>query len=99
MCDEQAKGLLINWADIDIDYQLTYQKWHNCEHIIERVTIPGFCNGRRYRGTERPEHFIMLYETKDSGVLGGEHYLHSLNNPTPRTRDAIKRFRNPVSTT
>ncbi len=45
-----SKGLMGFWADIDEDYVLRFQEWHNYEHIPERVGIPGFNAGRRYRG-------------------------------------------------
>ena len=35
------------WTDIDEDYVLEFQKWHNCEHMTERTSIPGFHVGRR----------------------------------------------------
>ena len=44
-----ATGLMAFWSDIDDDYVLRYQEWHNCEHVPERVAIPGFLRGRRYR--------------------------------------------------
>jgi len=40
----------------------------------------------------------MFYETLDSKTLGSEPYLHSLNNPTPWTRESISHFRNTVRT-
>jgi hypothetical protein len=64
--------------------------------MIERVTIPGFYVGRRYEGVDRPGYYLMFYETSDSKVLGSEPYLRSLNNPTPRTREAITHFKNTV---
>ncbi len=92
----EPKGLLAIWADVGEDYQLTFEKWHNCEHMPERVTIPGFYVGRRYRGMDQDGHYLMFYETSSSKVLGDEPYLHSLNHPTRRTREAVARFRNPA---
>ncbi len=42
-----ATGLMIIWADIDLNYVLRFQEWHNCEHVPERMSIPGFLRGRR----------------------------------------------------
>ena len=96
MEQREQKGLLAIWADLDVDYQMTFEKWHNCEHMPERVTIPGFYVGRRYRGMDNDGHYLMFYETSSSKVLGDKPYVHSLNHPTPRTREAVARFINPA---
>jgi hypothetical protein len=94
MTQTEPKGLLAIWADIDADYQLEYLKWHNCEHMTERVTIPGFHVGHRYRALEEGREFFMVYETDTADVMKSEPYLHCQNNPTPWTRESISHFRN-----
>ncbi len=89
-------GLMAFWASIDPDYVLRYQQWHNCEHIIERVSIPGFREGRRYRVIGDSPQFLMFYETDGPAVLGSEAYLAALNAPTDWTREALRHFRDPV---
>lgn len=39
MRQERTKGLLAIWADSDEDYRAEFEKWHQCEHTAERVTI------------------------------------------------------------
>ena len=90
----EAKGLLVLWSDIDEVHRMEYQKWHNCQHMTERVTIPGFHVGRRYRGIGQAQDFLMTYETDDAGVLKSEPYIRSLNNPTPWSREIIRYLRN-----
>ena len=90
-----SKGLMGFWADIDEDYVLRFREWHNCEHIPERVGIPGFNVGRRYRGLDGAPMFFMFYETDDPAVLGSEAYLSALERPTPWTRESLTHFRNP----
>jgi hypothetical protein len=89
-------GLMVFWADIDADYALRYQQWHNCEHMPERVAIPGFREGRRYRAMDGRPHFLMFYETESTGVLASPAYMAALNAPTEWTREALTHFRNPV---
>lgn len=89
-------GLMAFWADIDPDYLLRYQQWHNCEHMPERVAIPGFREGRRYRSMADEPHFLMFYETESTGVLASPAYLAALNAPTDWTREALTHFRKPV---
>ncbi|MGF1622424.1 MAG: hypothetical protein ACFCUR_17670 [Rhodomicrobiaceae bacterium] len=93
---DASRGLMAFWADIPEDNLLDFQKWHNCEHMPERVSIPGFNRGCRYRGWDGRSHFLMFYETATADVLGSEAYLSALNAPTPWTRRALQYFRNPV---
>jgi hypothetical protein len=91
-----SDGLLAFWADVDEPYLLRYQQWHNCEHIPERVSIPGFLVGRRYRASNAERMFFMFYETVDIGVLTSEAYVGALNRPTPWTRESLQHFRRPL---
>lgn len=92
---DYGRGLMAFWADIDSDYLLRYQQWHNCEHVPERVSTPGFRRGRRYRGLSGAAHFLMMYETDSPAVLASAPYMAKLDAPTPWTREALTRFRNP----
>lgn len=95
---EDGHGFMGFWSDIEPAYHLTYQEWHNCEHMPERVSIPGFVEGRRYRGTGDGPAFFMCYVTESPDVLRSEAYLAALNRPTPWTQEALTRFRNPART-
>jgi hypothetical protein len=90
-----ADGFMGFWSDIDSDYRPRYREWHNCEHIPERISIPGFIEGRRYRALNGGPTFFMCYITENPGVLSGEHYLAALNRPTPWTKEALTHFREP----
>ena len=96
MAEEVKKGLLAIWSDVDPDYRVQFQKWHNCEHIGERVTIPGFFVGRRYQGIGEAPNFLMCYETDESNVLASAPYLHAVNHPSPWTKEVIAHSRNIV---
>ncbi|MGR3311815.1 DUF4286 family protein [Roseovarius indicus] len=91
-----ATGLMAFWADIEPGYVLRYQEWHNCEHVPERVSIPGFLRGRRYRAEDGTPHFLMMYETEAPEVLSSDAYLAALNAPTDWTREALTYFRHPT---
>lgn len=91
---KESKGLMGMWADIDAGDVLGFQEWHNCEHIPERVSIPGFNTGRRYRGMNGAPTFFMVYETDEAAVLASAPYHQRLNNPTPWTRESVAKFKN-----
>ncbi len=95
---KDATGLMAFWADVEADYVAEFRRWHNCEHVPERVAIPGFRVGRRYRGIGRAPMFLMSYETDDPAVLRSDAYLERLNSPTPWTRKSTAKFRNSVRT-
>jgi hypothetical protein len=89
-----AMGMMAFWTDIDEDYVLRCQEWHNCEHMVERTGIPGFLVGRRYRGMGDAPMFFITYETTDSPVFKSQAYMDRLNNPTPWTTEALTHFNN-----
>ena len=91
---KEARGLLAIWADVDKDHLIEFQKWHNCQHVMERVSIPGFHVGRRYRGVGEAPDFLMYYETDDSKVMASKPYQHAINNPTSWTQEMIIHLRN-----
>jgi hypothetical protein len=91
-----AKGMMAFWTDIDDENLLEVQKWHNCEHMTERVSIPGFIVGRRYRGVDDAPTFFITYETRDTDVLQSDAYLQALNNSTPWTKHALTFFKNNI---
>ena len=89
-----AQGMMAFWTDIDVDYLLRFQQWHNCEHMVERTGVPGFLAGRRYRGTGDAPLFFISYETTDSAVFKSRAYMERLNSPTPWTQEALTHFKN-----
>jgi hypothetical protein len=98
MARTAPQGLLAIWANVDAEYETAYLQWHNCEHMAERVSIPGFHVGHRYRAIEASRKFFMVYETDTADVMRSEPYLQSQNNPTPWTRQSIGHFQDTLRT-
>lgn len=95
MAHAEPAGLMAFWADIDSDYETRFLEWHNCEHMPERVSVPGFREGRRYRDLDGSPRYLMMYFTENADVLGSDGYMVRLNDPTPWTRVSLGHFRNP----
>ena len=95
MTHGEPAGLMAFWADIDSDYEPRFLEWHNCEHMPERVSVPGFREGRRYRGLGGSARYLMMYFTESAGVLASDVYTERLDHPTPWTRESLGHFRNP----
>jgi hypothetical protein len=89
-----GEGAVAIWNDIAEAGRAAFYAWHLHEHMPERVGIPGFVRGRRYRAadaTTRPE-FFTLYETLSLQVIQGTDYLSRLNAPTEWTRATTAHF-------
>ena len=92
-----GQAVVAIWNDVAPEGRDQFYEWHNHEHMPERVGIPGFLRGRRYRAVEAAAEYFTLYEAENASVLTGPHYLKRLNDPTPATRIVIPNyFRNMV---
>lgn len=86
-------GVLI-WNDVTDEGRDAFYKWHNGEHMPERMEIAGFVRGRRYANPGQSPEWFTLYEATSLDVLVSKDYLSKLNNPTPATTETLKHFRN-----
>lgn len=89
-----GEGAVAIWNGIAEEGRKDFYDWHLHEHMPERLGIPGFLRGRRYRAADKetqPE-FFTLYETSTFEVTQGLDYLNRLNAPTPWTKRATSHF-------
>ncbi len=91
-----GRGALVIWHGITPEGEADMIRWHNTEHIPERVSVPGFLRGRRYRDVGRPRQYLDLYETESVETIRSAPYLERLNNPTPWTSRVLPHFRDTV---
>jgi hypothetical protein len=100
-------AFLALWNDVDSDVEADYERWHTLEHVPERVGIPGFLAGRRYRSDAagQPRYFT-LYEVSDTGVFDSAAYRDVIEHPTswsavmrPRLRNVARATCETVSST
>lgn len=88
-----GKGALAIWNGITAEGADDFYRWHNTEHMPERVGVPGFLRGRRWVSTARPHDYFTLYETESVDTIRSAPYLARLNDPTPWTRRVLPHFR------
>jgi hypothetical protein len=50
----RGKGAIAIWNGLAADGEDDFYRWHNTEHMPERVGVPGFLRGRRYLSTPGP---------------------------------------------
>ena len=91
----RGSGFLALWNDFDPAREAEYECWHTFEHVPERVGIPGFLSGRRYRASERSENqYFTLYELESLAALGGPDYAEVVDHPTTWSTAMRPSFRN-----
>jgi hypothetical protein len=74
---------LAMWWDVAADVREEFEHWHSHEHFAERLSLPGFRRGTRWRSAARDGGFFVMYELADYAVLSSPAYVQRLNAPTP----------------
>jgi hypothetical protein len=85
-------GILAVWNDCAQGADLDYENWYVREHLVERLSIPGFLTGRRYEALCGDRQFFTYYETEDPATLASPLYRQRLENPTAWTRRIMPSF-------
>jgi len=80
--------------NIPPEHEEEFNRWYNTEHIKERVDIPGFFSGRRYRSLEGEPKYFALYELEEPDVVHRPAYTQVRENPTPWTHKMEAIFQN-----
>jgi hypothetical protein len=92
----EGKAALAMWWDMSADRLDEFQDWHSHEHFRERLAIPGFHRGTRWRNADGGEGIFQMYELEDHAVLSSPAYLARLNSPTPWSLKMMPLHRNMV---
>ena len=64
-----GEGAIAIWNGISDEGRADFYAWHLSEHMPERVGIPGFLRGRRYRAaddTKRIQNFLHYTKRRPS---------------------------------
>ena len=86
-------GCFIAWYDLQAGGESEHDHWHTHEHMIERVAIPGFRRGMRYRSLLSSPRLCIIYQVDDLTTLASPAYLERLNNPTAWTSASMPLIR------
>ena len=82
-------GILAIWHDCTAGSEDTFEHWYQSEHLIERVSVPGFGVGRRYEAIAGDRQYFTYYEVDSPDVLTSGAYVDRLNDPTPLTKQVM----------
>ncbi|HUR89808.1 MAG TPA: hypothetical protein VMZ74_12030 [Ramlibacter sp.] len=91
-----GKAALAMWWDMAPAMRTEFEDWHTHEHFPERLSLPGFLRGSRWRDAEGGEGFFVLYELDSHAQLASPEYLARLNAPTPWSTKLMPHHRNMV---
>jgi hypothetical protein len=75
-------GCFVGWYDLTLGDEHEHDDWHTHEHMIERVAIPGFRRGSRYRAIDGAPRVCIVYQGETLATFTSAAYLERLNNPT-----------------
>ncbi len=89
-----GRGMLITIMDADPAEEADFNRWYDREHIIERTSIPGFLESRRYLAVDGAPKYVNFYTTQDLAALDSAPYRARLDNPTPWSAHHSPRFKN-----
>jgi hypothetical protein len=89
------QGMLLILNDVDPDAEAEFNLWYDTEHMLERVSIPGFSRASRYRGTKSVRKYCALYRTADLGVFESPAYRRALSLQSDWSKRILKLFKDP----
>jgi len=79
-------GILAIFHDCRAGREAEFEAWYQGEHLVERLAVPGFLFGRRFKGVAGTPGYFCFYLVEAADVLTSKPYLQRLDNPTPATR-------------
>lgn len=85
-------GCFVAWWDLATESVNEHDNWHTHEHMIERVAIPGFLRGSRYRAIDGAPRVCTIYQGETLATFTSAAYLERLNNPTPWSTRCLPLF-------
>jgi hypothetical protein len=78
-------GVLAIFNDCRAGREAEFEAWFQSEHLIERLSVPGFWYGRRHRAISGSTGYFNFYLVETPEVLTSKPYLERLDRPTPMT--------------
>jgi len=89
-----GRAAVVIWNDVAPEGRTRFYDWHDKEHMPERLALPGFRRGRRFRKPDHSPEWLTIYEADDVSALVSPEYIARLNAPTSVTAETLKYFRN-----
>lgn len=94
-----GSAAIVIWSNYPESVLDEHSAFHSYEHLVERVSLPGFLRARRCNAvTPGAPTVFAMYELADRTVPVSEAYLDLLNNPSEWTRKMFPRNREATRT-
>ncbi|WP_052340864.1 hypothetical protein [Salinarimonas rosea] len=87
-----SAGIVI-WNGVAPGAAAEFERWHDEEHLAERLAIPGFLRARRGVAVDGSARYLTLYDVADAYAIGQGAYPARLDAPTPWTRRVMPLMR------
>ncbi|MFN0001006.1 MAG: hypothetical protein ACKVP1_19140 [Burkholderiaceae bacterium] len=89
-----SAGHLSIWTDVDPEHELDFNRWYDREHMQERMSIPGFRSGRRFRSiVSCPRPYLALYDTDSVQIFRSNAYRQAFAKQTDWSQRSFGRMR------
>jgi hypothetical protein len=79
-------GILAIFNDCRAGREAEFEAWFQGEHLVERLSVPGFLFGRRHKAISGASGYFNFYLVETPEVLKSKPYLERVDSPTPMTR-------------
>jgi hypothetical protein len=86
MVKKKGSGLLMVFADVDVEYDADYNAWYREEHLPERLSAPGFLDAALYQAVKGGPRYLAVYELESATAMQTPEYQHMSQNPTDWTK-------------
>jgi hypothetical protein len=86
VADHSQQGILAIWNDARPGQDAALDAWFQSEHLLERLSVPGFKFVRRHEALLGAPKYFNFYIVESPDVLKSKPYLERLDNPTPLTK-------------
>ena len=72
----------IMWTEIPEAIAYDLNEWYDREHVRNRVDVPGYIWGKRYKAVHGGPSYMAVYATEGPHVQAGDDFLQVVTNPT-----------------
>ncbi|MGP9820418.1 hypothetical protein ACTZWW_10415 [Salinarimonas sp. NSM] len=92
MAADAAAGIVI-WNGVAPGAAAEFERWHDEEHLAERLAIPGFLRARRGIAVDGSAGYLTVYDVADADAIGQGAYPARLDAPSAWTRRVMPLMR------
>ena len=86
----------IMWTEIPEAIAYDLNEWYDREHVRNRVDVPGYIWGKRYKAVHGGPSYMAVYATEGPHVQAGDDFLRVVTNPTPGETRFAPHFYNSI---